>query len=90
MVAPPAGKSALEIYGSAGAAALDYEEGVLHFTTADHPLWYSRREEGRDRLERALSHFSEVVFGLQRLEVRGEDGVRALQVLEEALHGRSG
>ncbi|HLH79985.1 MAG TPA: Gfo/Idh/MocA family oxidoreductase [Chthonomonas sp.] len=88
MVAPPAGKSALEVYGSAGAAVLDYEEGVLHFTTADHPLWYSRREEGRDRLERALSHFSEAVFGLQMLEVRGEDGVRALQVLEEALHGR--
>ncbi|CCW35717.1 predicted dehydrogenase [Chthonomonas calidirosea] len=89
MVAPPAGKSAFEVYGSAGAAVLDYEEGVLHFTTADHPLWYSRHEEGRDRLEHALSHFSEAVFGLRRLEVRGEDGVCALRVLEEALHDRS-
>lgn len=87
MIDPPAGQSALEVYGTAGAAVVDYGAGIIYYQTADMPAWYTRREEGRDKLERALAHFAEAVWGLTSLEIRPEEGLRALQVLEAGVHG---
>ena len=78
----PGGRTVVEIYGTAGAAVVDYDLGTLRYQTADHPLWQSREEGGPNRYERAIAHFADAVRGLQTLVVTGADGARAVELCE--------
>jgi predicted dehydrogenase len=76
----PAGRSLVEIYGSAGACLVDYDEGTLRYRTADTPVWQYHDESGLNRFEREIAHFADAVRGLQPLAVTGEDGLWAVSL----------
>ncbi len=76
----PGGRSMVELYGSAGACLVDYDEGTLRYQTADHPVWRHHDESGLNRFEREIAHFADAVRGLQPLAVTGTDGLRAVEL----------
>ena len=82
------GKNVVELYGTAGACFIDYDSNQVRFKTSDMSVWETRDIAGADRFQREISHFADAVRGLQPLEVTGQDGVRALEVIEE-IHASS-
>ncbi|HZO88808.1 MAG TPA: Gfo/Idh/MocA family oxidoreductase [Chthonomonadaceae bacterium] len=79
----PGGRNVVEIYGSAGACLIDYDEGTLRYLTADQPVWRHHEESGLNRFEREIAHFADAVRGLQPLRATGEDGARAVALCAE-------
>src|SRR5581483_7742584 len=79
----PGGRNVVEIYGSAGACLVDYDDGTLRYRTADEPVWRRRDESGLNRFEREIAHFADAVRGLQAVAVTGERGARAVQLCAE-------
>jgi predicted dehydrogenase len=78
----PGGHNRVEIYGTAGACILDYQEETLRYMTAEQPVWQSRWETGPNRYERLLAHVADAVRGLQSPLTTGEDGLRARELCE--------
>jgi predicted dehydrogenase len=77
----PAGRTVVEVYGTAGTCIVDYDDGTLRYRTADQPLWQVREEGGLSDLERMIAHFADCVRGLQQPIVSAADGVRAMEIL---------
>jgi predicted dehydrogenase len=80
----PGGHNRIEIYGTAGACIYDYESEALRYLTPDSPVWQNRHETGPNRYERLLSHCADAARGLQSPVLSGNDGLRALEICEEA------
>lgn len=85
----PGGRNDVEIYGTAGACLADYEEGIARYLTADHPVWRRHDASGLNRFERMISHFADVVRGLQTQVLTAEDGVRAVALCDEVYRQNS-
>lgn len=83
----PGGRSALEIYGTAGACVVDYDEGTLRYITADHRVWRNHDAGGPNRFERQVAQFADAVRGLQPLMITGEDGARAVELCMRVYDG---
>jgi len=85
--ATPGGRNVVEVYGTAGAAIVDYDAnfdpGQVTFKTADMPVWETRQMTGPDRFQREILHFADAVRGLQTLSVTGRDGLRANEIIAE-------
>jgi predicted dehydrogenase len=79
----PGGRNVIEIYGTAGACIVDYDDGTARFLTADRPVWRRADESGPNRFERMIFHFADAIRGLQPLMVDGEDAVRAHEICAE-------
>ena len=82
----PGSRNLLEIYGTVGAALLDYDTNLLRYRTMDDPFWVTHDAGGVNSFEGALAHFADSIRGLQILSVSGEDAVRA-QALCERVRG---
>ncbi len=78
----PGGHNRVEVYGSAGAAIVDYDSETLRILTAEHPIWQTRYEAGPNRYERLLSHCTDALRGLQEPIVCALDALRALEICE--------
>lgn len=76
----PGGHNRVEVYGSAGAAIVDYDSETLRILTAEHPVWQTRYESGPNRYERLLSHCTDVVRGLQEPTLTAQDALRVLEI----------
>lgn len=79
----PGGSNVVELYGTAGACIVDYDNNTVRYKTADMPVWETRTIEGPDRFQREIDHFSDAVRGLQHLIVTGHDGLRACEIVAE-------
>jgi len=79
--ATPGGRNVVEIYGSAGACIVDYDEDCVEYKTADMAVWQKRANEGPDRYQREIRHFADAVRGYERLRVTGADGLRANEIV---------
>jgi predicted dehydrogenase len=77
----PGGTNVLELYGTAGACIVDYDTGSVRYMTAEMSVWETREVAGPDRFEREIGHFADAVRGIQDLEVNGEDGVKASEIV---------
>ncbi len=84
----PGSRNVVEIYGTVGACLLDYDVGTVRYCTAEYPFWQTHDVCGLNGLEACLALFADAVRGLQPLSVSGQDAVRALEVVDEALHNR--
>ncbi len=84
----PGGRNVVEIYGTAGACFVDYDNNQVRYQTADMSVWETREIEGPDRFQREIGHFADAVRGNQQLAVTGRDGLRANQVIEQILGAR--
>lgn len=78
----PGGHNRVEVYGSAGAAIVDYDSETLRLFAAEHPVWQTRSETGPNRYERLLSHCADALRGLQEPVVCAADALRALEICE--------
>lgn len=81
--ATPGGRNVLEIYGTAGACIVDYDDDRTRYRTADMVVWETRAAEGPDRYYRELQHFADAVRGYSALQVTGEDGLRANEIVAD-------
>jgi predicted dehydrogenase len=83
----PWSRNTVELYGEGGAAIVDYDAGELRYRLEGDADW-QRPELGKmDRFERELRHFVRAVRGEEPLQVTGEDGLRAVEIVYQA-YGR--
>ncbi len=82
----PGSRNLLEIYGTVGAALLDYDTNLVRFNTLDQPVWNTQDVSGINSFEGALAHFADSLRGLQTLSVTGDDAVRAQSLCMKALN----
>jgi predicted dehydrogenase len=79
----PGGRNVIEIYGTAGACIVDYDDGSTRFLTADQPVWRRSDESGPNRFERMIFHFADAIRGLQSMMIDGHDAIRAQEICAE-------
>lgn len=75
----------IEIYGEEGAAIIDYDTGSTRLRRREDSRWEEFEVGAESRFEREIAHFAAVVRGEEALLVTGRDGLRALEILEQAL-----
>ena len=81
----PGSRNLLEIYGTVGAALLDYDTNLLRYRTMDDAFWLTHDAGGVNSFEGSLAHFADSIRGLQTLSVSGEDAIRAQELCENVL-----
>lgn len=72
----------VEIYGTAGACIVDYDNNNVRYKTADMAVWQTREIEG-DRFVAEVEHFADAVRGVKPQAVTGFDGLRANEVIAQ-------
>lgn len=79
-----AGLNVVEVYGTLGAARVHYWDGLVSsYRTQATGEWHPLDESPPDRFVRELQHFIDACLGRCPLEVTGEDGLRAVQIVHE-------
>jgi predicted dehydrogenase len=78
------GVNAIEIYGEKGAALVDYDRNALRYRLDGMKRWRTVKPKGPDRFTLEIRHFLDCVRGQSRLEMTGEDGLKAQLVIEAA------
>lgn len=79
-----AGLNVVEVYGTLGAARVHYWDGLASsYRTQAMGEWQPLDESPPDRFVRELQHFVDACLGKCTLEVTGEDGLRAVQIVHE-------
>lgn len=81
--ATPGSRNIVELYGTAGACFVDYDDGRVRYKTADMTVWETREIGGPDRFQREIGHFADAVRGIQTLMVTGYDGLRANEIIAD-------
>lgn len=81
----PWSANVVEIYGDCGAAVINYDTGATLLRRAEDEAWESFDVGDEDRFQRELQHFAAAVRGDEEPRVTGRDGLRALEVIEQAL-----
>jgi predicted dehydrogenase len=82
----PYSNNAVEIYGTDGAAVVDYNTGDARIFTRDDNNWQAVSWSGPDRFEREIEAFVYAVRDGAPLPVTGEDGLAANRILGAAYH----
>ncbi len=78
----PGGRNVLELYGSAGVCLIDYDASQVRFKSADMMVWETKEASGPDRYQREISHFADVVRGIQEPIISSTDGLRAMKIVD--------
>ena len=77
-------ENVIELYGERGTAIVDYARDELRYKTREAATWTRPELTFPNRYMMVLRHFTDVLLeGAQPL-VSGWDGLRALEVIEEA------
>lgn len=77
--------NAVEIYGSSGAILYSYDTGEIRYRVEGSNSWKQPDlPTRRDRFAGEIDHFLRAIRGQVPLSVTGEDGLRALEILEQA------
>jgi predicted dehydrogenase len=79
----PFSDSVIQIYGSKGAAFVDYSRGELRHRSGDMKRWRAARFP-EATFQSEVSHFLDCVLGLASPIVTGEDGLRAMMIADAA------
>ena len=79
----PFSDSVIQIYGSKGAALVDYSRGELRYRAGDMKVWRAARFP-EATFQSEVSHFLDCVLGLASPIVTGEDGLRGMIIAEAA------
>jgi UDP-N-acetylglucosamine 3-dehydrogenase len=80
----PPGEWTVAVYGTAGAAVMDYGADELRVRGADESTWRTVVVPEGDRFEREIAHFLACVQGLATPRVTAADGLAAARILAEA------
>jgi predicted dehydrogenase len=80
----PFSANIVELYGEKGAAFVDYDTGSFRYRLEGDPGWQSPETGSMDRFERELRHFARAARGQESLQVTGEDGLRAIEIVYQA------
>jgi predicted dehydrogenase len=80
----PPGEWFVTLYGTAGAATVDYATNELRVQLVGEQGWRVIDVEPGDRFEREIAHFLACTKGEATLRVTGADGLAATQILIDA------
>src|SRR5262249_10568497 len=83
----PGSLNVVEIYGERGVAIVDYDAGGIRYRLEGDDDWQRPPLAPMDRFERELRHFAAAVQGEELLQVSGEDGGRAMEIVYRAYSG---
>jgi predicted dehydrogenase len=79
----PISDNVIQIYGSEGAAFVDYSRGDVRYRAGGMKVWRASRFPDAT-FQAEVSHFLDCVLGLACPVVTGEDGLRAMVIAEAA------
>jgi len=80
----PYSANIIEVYGSDGAAVVDYSTGETRVIGRGDSAWENVTSSGPDRFEREVEAFVNAVRNRTPLPITGEDGLAANRVLDGA------
>lgn len=80
----PASANVIEVYGTDGAAVVDYSTGETKILGKGETAWETFTWEGPDRFEREVEAFVEAVKAKTAAPITGEDGLAANRILDAA------
>ena len=86
----PASANIIEVYGSDGAAVVDYSTGETKILGKGESAWESLTWSGPDRFEREVEAFIAAVRNKAPVPVTGEDGLAASRILDAAYRSAKG
>jgi UDP-N-acetylglucosamine 3-dehydrogenase len=86
----PPGEWFVTLYGTRGAATVDYGTDELRVRLASDDTWRVVPVEPGNRFERELAHFLQCVRGLATPRVTGADGLAATRILLQAYAAADG
>jgi predicted dehydrogenase len=81
------GYNVVEVYGTQGVAIVHYWDGMpSRYRSRTHKEWQPIDETGPDRFLSEIRHFVDACLGRARLQVTGQDGLRAVEIVYETYH----
>lgn len=80
--ATPGASNVVELYGTAGMCAVDYNTGLVTYQCAGMDAPVTEVVDGEDRFAAEVEHFAAAVRGEVELRVTGVDGLRANEAVE--------
>lgn len=81
----PWSANVVEVYGEKGALVVDYDTGEARYRLDGDEAWRPIPAEGPSRFVTELVHFTAAVRGETPLLVTGEDGLRAVEIVQGAV-----
>ena len=82
--ATPGSDNLVAVYGTEGQGVVDYNAGELRWRRAGEAEWQREPAVPPDRFHLEIAHFLRCVESGSRPRVDGRDGLRALEVIEDA------
>lgn len=77
-------ENVIELYGATGTAIVDYTRDEIRYKTRDDATWTRPELTFPNRYMMVLRHFTDVLLGETEPLISGWDGLRAVEIIEEA------